>query len=39
MSYAAAVEVMRGESQVGRVIEVHDEESVLGVEGVLKGED
>lgn len=37
MLYASAKELMRNTAEVGRVIEVANEEEVLGVEEVLRG--
>lgn len=37
MLYAGAKELMRNTAEVGKVIEVADEEEVLGVEEVLLG--
>lgn len=37
MLYAGAKELMRNTAEVGKVIEVADEDEVLGVEEVLMG--
>lgn len=39
MLYAGAKELMRSQSEVGRVVEIEDAEEVVGIEGVLQGED
>ena len=42
MSYAAGVEVMRAQAEVGRVLEIGDAgelEDTQGMEGRLRGED
>lgn len=39
MLYASAKELLRTESQVGRIIEIDSAEDVEGIEEKLKGED
>jgi hypothetical protein len=39
MSYAGAVELMRGTAEVNRVIEISETEELGEIEGRLKGED
>lgn len=39
MSYAGAVELMRGTAEVNRVIEISEAEELEGIEAKLKGED
>lgn len=39
MSYAGAVELMRGTAEVNRVIEISETEELEGIEAKLKGED
>ncbi|KPI38997.1 Actin-depolymerizing factor gmf1 [Cyphellophora attinorum] len=39
MSYAGAVELMRGTAEVNRVIEISESEELGEIEGRLKGED
>lgn len=39
MQYAGAVELMRNNAEVQRVIEVHEEDDILCIEKRLQGED
>ncbi|KAG2420164.1 hypothetical protein HFD88_004964 [Aspergillus terreus] len=39
MQYAGAVELMRNNAEVQRVIEVHEEDDILSIEKRLQGED
>lgn len=39
MLYAGAKELLRSQSEVGRIVEVEAAEEVEGIEGRLKGED
>lgn len=39
MMYAGAVELMRNVAEVNRVIEVREEEDIVGIEGKLQSED